>query len=155
MRTAADLATDALDADEIIFSLCARPTRICTPTDQGIRCAALGMGTSIWQSERLAWKGNGGDILFDGAGKVMYNNHALGTPPSVVGPGSLHTMGGVVLSTRFCPIIPVNAFSVKWRAPCPCVGAHRFSINQCDRHRCLCSPPAGTDQFIWPRSALF
>jgi hypothetical protein len=56
----------------------------------------------------------GFDVGFDGAGKVQYNDHVLGTLPLVVGLAA-HTTGGVVLSTKFRSIIPVDAFSVK---PC-------------------------------------
>jgi hypothetical protein len=59
----------------------------------------------------------GFDVGFDGTGKVLYNDHVLGTPPLVVGPGSCEIRreassflpGFAPLS----PSIPVDPFSVK------------------------------------------
>jgi len=81
MCAATDLAADALDANEGVLACRARPPLVCAPADQGSGSAALGMRTSFGESEGSPWKGNGGDVLFDRAGKVIYNDHALGTPP--------------------------------------------------------------------------
>ena len=57
------------------------------------------MRTAFGESKGSPCKENGGDVLCDGAGKVMYNDHALGTPPLRGPAGQLGaTAGGVVLS---------------------------------------------------------
>ena len=134
MCTATDLAADALDANAIILACRARPPLVCAPANQGTGSAALGMRTSIGKRKGSPWKGNGGDVLFDGAREVMYNDHALGTPPPRGQARQLGaTVGGVVLSASGGAIIHTFVSSVKPGRSCSSLSAPFRLRNQCGR----------------------
>jgi hypothetical protein len=134
MCTATNRAADALDANEVVLACRARPPHVRAPADQGTGRAALGMRTLFGEREGSPWKGNGGDVLFDGAGKVRYNDHALGTPPPRGRACQLRaTVGGVVLSASDGAIIPTAASSVK-------------SGRSCRSLSCIIPPT----QSVWP-----
>lgn len=156
MSTATDLAADALDANAIVLACRARPPLVRAPADQAPGSAALGMRTTIGKSKGMTRKGNGGDVLFDGAGKVRYNDHALGTPPPRGRAWQLRaTVGGVVLSASSGAIIHTSASPVKLGRPCSSLSASFSLPNQCGHlHAALYLIPA-PDHSIWPRSAVF
>jgi hypothetical protein len=132
MCTSTDLATDALDTHQVGLACRARPPHVRAPADQATGSAALGMRTSIGESKGSSWKGNGGDVLFDGAREVMYNDHALGTPPPRGQASQLGaTAGGVVLSTSDGAIIHTSATPVKPGCSCSSLSASFRLLNQC------------------------
>ena len=101
MCTATDLTADALDAYAVVLTLRTRPPLVRAPAGQGIGGATRGMRTSFGESKASPWKGDGGDVSFDGAREVLYNDHALGTPPPRGRAWQLRaTVGGVVLSAQ-------------------------------------------------------
>ena len=156
MCTSTDRAADALDANAIVLAWRARPPLVRAPADQGTGSATRGMRTAIGERKGSPWKGSGGDVLFDGAGEVMYNDHALGTPPPR---GQAHqlgaTAGGVVLSASGWAIIYASASSVKPGRSCSSLSMPFQLLKQCDRlHYALYLIPA-PDHSIWPRSAVF
>jgi hypothetical protein len=94
--------------------------------------------------------------LLDGAREVIYNDHALGTPPPRGQASQLEaTAGGVVLSASGGAIIHTSAYSVKPGGSCSSLSGLSWLPNQCGRfHSGLYLTPAN-DHSIWPRSAVF
>ena len=144
MCMATDLAADALDTDAVRLACRARPPHVRAPADQATGSTALGMRTSIGESKGSSRKGNGGDVLFDGAREVMYNDHALGTPPPRGQASQLGaTAGGVVLSASDGAIIHTSATSVKLGCSCGSLSVLFQLCKQCDRLPfALCLTPA-------------
>ena len=151
-----DLAADALDANAVVLSLCARPPLIRAPADQTTDRLTFRMRTSVGKDNGSARKGNGGDVLLDGARKVIYNDHALGTPPLRGQASQLGaTVGGVVLSASDRTIIYTFAHSVKLGRSCRSPSGPFRLLKQCDHlHSALYLTPA-PDHPIWPRYAVF
>ena len=149
-------AADAQDANAVVLSFRARPPLVCAPADQAIGSTALGMRTSIGKRKGSPWKGNGGDVLFDGAGEVLYNDHALGTPPPRGQACQLGaTVGGVVLSASGGAIIYTSASFVKLGRSRSSLSASFRLCNQCDRLLSALYLTLVSDHSIWPRSAVF
>ena len=144
MCTATDLAAYALDATQVVLACRTRPPLVRAPAGQGIGRVTVGMRTAIGECKDSPWKGNGGDVLFDGAREVLYNDHALGTPPPRGPAGQLGaTVGGVVLSASSGAIIHTSASSVKSGRSCCSLSASLRLLDQCGRlASALCVIPA-------------
>ena len=156
MCTATGFAAYALDAHQVGLAGRARPPLVRAPADQGTGRVALRMRTSFGERQGSPWKGKGGDVLLDGARKVRYNDHALGTPPPRGRACQLRaTVGGVFLSTLCGAIIHTSASSVKSGRSCSSLSASFRLLDQCDHlHSALDLIPA-PDHSIWPKSAVF
>ena len=81
---ATDLAPHALNPDAVVAVGCAGPPLVGAPTNQRIGCSAFRVWAAVWQGKAATWKGDCFGVLLDGIGKVLYNDHVVGTPPLVV-----------------------------------------------------------------------
>ena len=72
------------------------------------------MRAAVRRSKDATLRIDGCHVFLDGTGEVLYNDHTMGTPPSVVGPASVEPRREVSSSlSRPAAIIPVNAPAVK------------------------------------------
>jgi hypothetical protein len=78
-----------LDADSVVGFAGECPAFVGAPADQRVGSLAVGMGTAVRYGERTALGKNCSNVFFDGTEEWLYNDHMLGTPPSVVWPPSL------------------------------------------------------------------
>ena len=156
VRATADFTPDALDTDAVVALRRERTSLVAAPADQTPGSATLGVRTSFGECKGAARKGNGGDVLLDGAREVIYNDHALGTPPPRGQASQLGaTVGGVVLSASDGTIIYTFAHSVKLGRFYISLSVRFRTLKQCGRfYSALYLIPA-PDHSIWPRSAVF
>lgn len=111
---ATDLAPHALNPDAVVAVGCAGPPLVGAPTNQRIGCSAFRVWAAVWQGKAATWKGDCFGVLLDGIGKVLYNDHVVGTPPLVVKLASSKSRREVSsFLPQWCVIIPPLACSVK------------------------------------------
>lgn len=155
----AHLAADALDNQPVV-DFGDRHACVGAPTNQGAGGLAVGMRALLGEREYGLCALTCSNVFFDGAGKTLYNDHGLGTPPSR-GPAAKHRQhdGGCRPFWLVCRHYP-HGHQFR-QAPAPagpparpaCVPA--LLLNQCGR---LCSKARGwlwRDHPIWPGLALF
>ena len=70
-------AADALNAQTVSFCFGAGPAVVSAPADQTACRLTVRVGTSVGQFEGTAWAGLGLGVLFDGMGKMDYDNHTV------------------------------------------------------------------------------
>ena len=78
VRPAARLAAEPLNPDVVLSAGQAGPAQVNAPADQRARGLAVGVRASSGNWEETAGEGNGIGILFDGTGKMQYNDHVVG-----------------------------------------------------------------------------
>jgi len=78
MGTTTDLAAEPLNPQTVILTGQACPTQVDAPTNQRASGLAVGVRTTAWNGEGMPWEGNGLGIIFDGTGKMQYNDHVVG-----------------------------------------------------------------------------
>ena len=91
VRVAAGLAPNPLDQDAVVDVAGAGRALVGAPADQAAAGLAVGIRTGVWDGEAATGEGNGFGVLLHRTGKVLYNDHELGTPPLVVGLPNLET----------------------------------------------------------------
>jgi hypothetical protein len=114
--TPAGLATNPLDQDRIVGVTRASPSLVSPPTNQAAAGLTVGMRTAIGQGKVAAREGDGFDILLYRTGKVLYNDHVVGTPPPVVGCANLGTRREVSSFLLEC-VPPANGAPSAGSAP--------------------------------------
>jgi hypothetical protein len=77
---AAGLAPNPLDRDAVVDVSGAGRALVGSPADQA--AVGLAVGTGVRCGEAVTGEGNGFGVLLHRTGKVLYNDHELGTPPS-------------------------------------------------------------------------
>ena len=82
MGATAGLAPNPLDQDVVVDGVCAGPASVGAPTDQATGGLAVGMRAHGGEREAATGEGDGFGVLLHRTGKVLYNDHELGTPPS-------------------------------------------------------------------------
>ena len=95
VRVAADLAPNPLHQDAVVDVASAGRALVGAPADQATAGLAIGMRTDVRDGEAATGEGDGFGVLLYRTGEVLYNDHALGTPPFVVGLPNLETRRGV------------------------------------------------------------
>jgi hypothetical protein len=92
-------AADPLNAQAVSFRFGAGPAVVSAPADQTVRRLTVRVGTALGQFEGTTWTGSRLGVLFDGKGKMDYDDHAcMETPSHVDERSTLSQRGGVFLS---------------------------------------------------------
>ena len=82
VRAAAGLAPHPLHQDAVFDIAGAGRALVGAPADQATADLALRIRAGVWDGEAAAGEGDGFGVLLHRTGKVLYNDHELGTPPS-------------------------------------------------------------------------
>ena len=97
--TSTQPAADPLNAQAVSFRCGAGPAVVSAPADQTVRRLTVRVGAPLGQFEGTAWAALGLGVLFDGKGKMDYDDHAcMETPSRVVEWPTQRTREGVFLS---------------------------------------------------------
>jgi hypothetical protein len=142
------LAPNPLHQDAVVHDAGAGRARVGAPADQAT--TGLAVWTGVWDGEAATRKRDGFGVLLHRTGKVLYNDHELGTPPSfVVGLGNLETrrevssfLAGMGTLNRQRAtywrraIIPVSTSSVKLGCGYDSLLSPVLSLIQCGRSPC-------------------
>jgi hypothetical protein len=88
----ADFAPHPLDQDAVVHNAGAGPALVGAPADQAAVGLTVEMRAGVRDSKVVTGEGDGFGVLLHRTGKVLYNDHELGTPPSSwFGPANLET----------------------------------------------------------------
>ena len=152
----AGLAAQPLDADAVVDLLCGGSPFVGPPADQPAADLTVGMGAIVWQLKRTALHEACSDVFFDGTGKGLYNDHMLGTPPSVVWPPSFDPRREASsFLLKVSTIIPLPVDSVK---PARSPGLSRPLLecsNTVTSHLVSSKCPSGLIIYSGPKSPYF
>jgi hypothetical protein len=146
----AGLASNPLHQDAIVHVAGAGRARVGAPADQAAVGLTAGMRAGVRDGKAVTGEGDGFGVLLHRTGKVLYNDHELGTPPSfVVGLPNLETrrevssflagMGALNKRRATCwrrAIIPVSVSPVKAGCGYDSLLSPVLSLIQCGRSSC-------------------
>ena len=123
----------ALDHDAMVNVGLARPPLVGAPPDQRVDGLAARIGTTLRQANNETSSAKSFDVIVDGIGNVLYNDHVVEISPLVVSLAACTRREISFFLPCLDTIIPVVVLSVKFGTWCICVYMPSRLINLCDR----------------------
>ena len=156
MGPTTDLAAEPLNPNAVDGDGFASPAQVYAPANQRASGLAVGVRATGWDWKGMPKKGNGFGVIFDGTGKMQYNDHVVGdTSPTWSSRQAGATAGGVVLSAA---IAGHYRRPSRFRQPRGRLWSSRncfLPINHCGRDVSCRDCLSGADHLIWPGMGLF
>lgn len=156
MSVMTDLASNPLNQDVVVDVVHAGPPFVGAPTDQTIGGLTFRVRTTLGDGKAMARKRDCFGVLLYRIGKVLYNDHVVGTPPLVVKLASIEPQWEVSsFLAQLRAIIPPRTCSVKPGSSRGPLGTPSWLTRHCGRSPFVSRPLLRPNCSIWPRLALF